>query len=983
MSRCWWVALAAAVFGGVQLPAQAQCSVAAGCTPGTAPAVNRAYGMGLYRVELADLVDTTAAGAGYRDYSCRPGARLSRGTTYTLQVTTNAQADETVRAWLDLNGDGVFTVGELVLASTGRRHRSNFVVPGTVPAGAVLRLRIAADYVNAPVPGPCTTPQYSQTADYSVVVASGAPLSPRAAFAAGDSVSCSGTVAFRDRSANAPTAWRWSFGDGTASTAANPVHTYAAPGTYTVRLRTCNAAGCDSLTKPACVTVRGDGPRPIVCRPATQAYCCDFGLARVRGAGLDHRPGGGAAGYRDASCAQRVVLMADWSDTLRLTTGGVSAHDVRVYADLNDDGQFDPVAELLYAGQGVISPAVPLRIGSLTPGLVYNKALRLRLWADYAGSAGAGPCAAPEKGQVVDYALVVQPNTRAPRAVFTLTYAQVCGPVRVAVANASQGNATVRWDFGDGTASSAPAPPLHTYAYPGTYTLRLVVATGARTDTTRRAVVVATACPAYCTPTGIGNGYSTDYPIFYTRVQGPGFDNQETRPFNTGYNDYTRYYSIVHQGDLVTVRAQTLPSADGPIPWLQTVAWADFNQDGRFGPSEVVGNTGLVLGTHLITFRVPLRARLGATRLRLHLRTYQMALYTNGCPEDLGGENTEDYTLVVLPAPAPPRAGFAADLAASCSGQVQFTDTTGATPTSWHWDFGDGTRSTTANPLHAYATPGTYAVALRVGNAYGTDSVRRPAYVTVSGVGQGPRPATGPLLIPGTVCCDYGMAEARLAGLVYPVGPNQPGYRDETCRQPALRLTAGNTYPLVVQRMPRFCYNFVYLWLDANDDGRLTPDELLQASTSSDINQSPYATTFTVPVTAVRNRPLRLRLYWHGLYFSKSDPPVPDPSFRDEQYDQIRDFTVWVGGGALAAAIPAVAATWALYPNPTKGLVTLTGLHGPQRLEIRNVVGQLLFTQVLVADAQGNAVADCSALSKGLYLVRLSSASPVRRLVLQ
>ena len=79
------------------------------------------------------------------------------------------------------------------------------------------------------------------------------------------------------------------------------------------------------------------------------------------GAGLDHRPGGGAAGYQDASCANRAALIADWPDTLRLTTGGQAAHDVRVYADFNNDGNFDPATERLYEGLGVRNPAVTLR----------------------------------------------------------------------------------------------------------------------------------------------------------------------------------------------------------------------------------------------------------------------------------------------------------------------------------------------------------------------------------------------------------------------------------------------------------------------------------------------------------------------------------------------------------------------------------------------------------------------------------------------
>ncbi len=47
---------------------------------------------------------------------------------------------------------------------------------------------------------------------------------------------------------------------------------------------------------------------------------------------------------------------------------------------------------------------------------------------------------------------------------------------------------------------------------------------------------------------------------------------------------------------------------------------------------------------------------------------------------------------------------------------VQFTDATAGTvvPTAWEWDFGDGGTSTEQNPLHTFATMGTYAVTLRV-----------------------------------------------------------------------------------------------------------------------------------------------------------------------------------------------------------------------------------------------------------------------------
>jgi len=48
-------------------------------------------------------------------------------------------------------------------------------------------------------------------------------------------------VAFTDTSTGGPASWSWDFGDGTTSTAQNPVHTYTAAGTYTVSLSVTNA----------------------------------------------------------------------------------------------------------------------------------------------------------------------------------------------------------------------------------------------------------------------------------------------------------------------------------------------------------------------------------------------------------------------------------------------------------------------------------------------------------------------------------------------------------------------------------------------------------------------------------------------------------------------------------------------------------------------------------------------------------------------
>jgi len=63
-------------------------------------------------------------------------------------------------------------------------------------------------------------------------------------------------VQFTDKSVNSPTSWKWSFGDGTYSTAKNPVHTYSKARKYTVSLTVKNAKGSNTKTISNYITVK-------------------------------------------------------------------------------------------------------------------------------------------------------------------------------------------------------------------------------------------------------------------------------------------------------------------------------------------------------------------------------------------------------------------------------------------------------------------------------------------------------------------------------------------------------------------------------------------------------------------------------------------------------------------------------------------------------------------------------------------------------
>lgn len=79
------------------------------------------------------------------------------------------------------------------------------------------------------------------------------------------------------------------------------------------------------------------------------------------------------------------------------------------------------------------------------------------------------------------------------------------------------------------------------------------------------------------------------------------------------------------------------------------------------------------------------------------------------------------------------KADFTSSSAAGCTPLVvQFANTSGGSPTSFFWDFGNGSTSTLQNPGVLYNVPGTYTVKLVASDGAGNaDSVIKTNYVTV------------------------------------------------------------------------------------------------------------------------------------------------------------------------------------------------------------------------------------------------------------
>lgn len=78
---------------------------------------------------------------------------------------------------------------------------------------------------------------------------------------------------------------------------------------------------------------------------------------------------------------------------------------------------------------------------------------------------------------------------------------------------------------------------------------------------------------------------------------------------------------------------------------------------------------------------------------------------------------------IVVATNVPPVAFFSQDKVSGPNPMtVSFIDQSTNNPTSWLWNFGDGTTSTQQNPTKVYPNAGTYTVTLTATNAHGSDS---------------------------------------------------------------------------------------------------------------------------------------------------------------------------------------------------------------------------------------------------------------------
>jgi len=100
----------------------------------------------------------------------------------------------------------------------------------------------------------------------------------------------------------------------------------------------------------------------------------------------------------------------------------------------------------------------------------------------------------------------------------------------------------------------------------------------------------------------------------------------------------------------------------------------------------------------------------------------------------LGQNATTDTDYIIVGGSGPAADFTATPTSGTAPLTVQFTDTSTGSPTTWLWNFGDGTTGTDESPSHIYTSPGVYSVSLIASNSEGSTTFSQPDAITVSSV---------------------------------------------------------------------------------------------------------------------------------------------------------------------------------------------------------------------------------------------------------
>lgn len=531
------------------------------------------------------------------------------------------------------------------------------------------------------------------------------------------------TAAFTNTSTNA-TSYSWNFGDGGNSTQANPTHTYATDGVYSVVLSATNACGTVTSTQTVTIvtppTAGFSATGNTGCAPLTVQF---NNLSSANAANYAWSfPGGTPA----TSTAQNPSVMYATPGTYNVTlivsnSAGSDTTTVANYVTV----QGPPTTGFTATTNVFVANFTNTTVGGTSYAWTFGDggtSTAANPSHTYAGDGtytvvltATGPCGT----STATHDVVI---SSLPVAGFSAQQTSGCAPFSVQFEDESSSNATAwSWAFPGGSPSSSTAQnPTVTYNTPGSYTVTLTVSNslGMNTSTQTNFITVIPAATAGFTSTTAGltaNFTNTSTgATSYSWNFGDGQTSTTANPAHTYATDGT--YTVVLTA---TNACGSVTSTQTVVAYTQPSASFDAAVTSGCAPLSVQFNNQSSANAVSFAWSFPGGTPSSSTAENPTVvyntpGTYTVTLVVS----NPAGQSTATETSFITVNGAP-TAAFTGTQAGTT---VSFNNTT-ANATSYTWDFGDGGTSNEANPTHTYATDGVYDVTLTATNACGSTTI--------------------------------------------------------------------------------------------------------------------------------------------------------------------------------------------------------------------------------------------------------------------
>jgi PKD repeat protein len=528
------------------------------------------------------------------------------------------------------------------------------------------------------------------------------------------------TVTFNNTTTNGTT-YSWNFGDNNTASTANPVHTYAADGTYTVILSASNNCGTTTFTRTVVVSTLPSAGFTVTNSTGCAPFIVQFSnTSSANSTGFSWQfPGGTPA----VSTAQNpsVLYSAPGTYSVTLTVSNSAGTATSVQNNI------------------ITVPALPTPVFAPTvtnrTAVFANTSSNATAFSWSFGDGNSSTQATPTHTYAADgsYTVVLTAtngcgSTTAtqtvviatpPVAGFTASNTSGCSPLTVQYTSTSSANSTTfNWQFPGGTpATSTAQNPIVTYPAAGTYSAVLTVSNAVGNNTsTQNAIVTVNTTPvtAFSATT---NGLSATFANTSSNATafswnfGDGNSSTQATPTHTYATDGS--YTVVltaTNGCGSTTATRTVVIATPPV--------AGFTASNTSGCSPLTVQYTSTSSANSTSFNWQFPGGTPATSTAQNptvtypaADTYSAVLTVSNAV----GNNTSTQNAIVTVNTTP-----VAAFSATTNGLSATFANTSSNATVFSWNFGDGNSSTQATPTHTYAADGSYTVVLTATNGCGS-----------------------------------------------------------------------------------------------------------------------------------------------------------------------------------------------------------------------------------------------------------------------